>query len=813
MDRRRFLQNLAATAAAANTLGPAVADAQRAAAGAAARISRTRGPVDVEGHTVVCKFTAAAAPKAGTSRVTWTVYEDLRVRDGAVTFVGSNGESRVLTKSAEAAFAEDSAEGGVAPYLGLSLEDIGMSGRDLLAEKLLAHGDDPDPAQVKAAAPPQGSAPQTGAARGRWVTFVGTKEAFDVTPVYPAGSTRTWLPSQFFEELRAPIPNQANATGYQAGPNQRRYDGLVGGWMPATRTVIQLAPDTPGTYIEHVIFGDVRDVRPNKNKFIVRTWHRSTKIENGKIAKVVFGDTYVPYPPARKPPEAEAFYRALLAFADYWDAQITDLAPATLPDRSWVDLTSHCFAKELMIRPGGVSPKYGAVDRDYFGNEYDGFQDIFTSALYTNLEWGRFDTARLFLDDYFTNYVEPNGMIDMRGPETGQFGLTLLVLAKYFHYTRDAALIVKHLAKIEATAKVLTDLHDIALALPKDDPKHGLIQGWSESDACLHPWPHVWWQPYYANTAFAARGLKDMAGAFRMLHRSTARADDWMGRSTQLTTTLADSMRQHLRRDLDPPYVPPMPGTKLPFREAMAAERPSPLQWPHRLYAELLQPDVLPADLANLTIDTLRHYGGTILGVVANIGPARPGGKSLLGFISYGYAQMLLRLDRIEEYLLFLYSHRYHDHTRGSWTAGEVSGIRGGTSLFCIPAQQTIPLLVRWMLVLEDSDEDRLYFGKAVPREWLAKSGPPLGIERAPTKWGRVSFNLTRAADTVTARVTLATAGSPREIQVKLRTPKSSAVRRVTVNGRAATIAGPHNDTVMIQTGSDREFEVIGHLA
>jgi hypothetical protein len=64
----------------------------------------------------------------------------------------------------------------------------------------------------------------------------------------------------------------------------------------------------------------------------------------------------------------------------------------------------------------------------------------------------------------------------------------------------------------------------------------------------------------------------------------------------------------------------------------------------------------------------------------------------------------------------------------------------------------------------------------------------------------------------VTARVTLATAGSPREIQVKLRTPKNSPVRRVTVNGRAATIGGPHGDTVTIQTGREQAFEVIGHL-
>src|SRR5262249_15524681 len=168
------------------------------------------------------------------------------------------------------------------------------------------------------------------------------------------------------------------------------------------------------------------------------------------------------------------------------------------------------------------------------------------------------------------------------------------------------------------------------------------------------------------------------------------------------------------------PSVPIPPARRLRFRESMATERPSPQQWPHRPYAELLQADILPADLAGQTIDCMRHYGATTLGVVANVGRANPNGRAILGFISYGYAQMLLRLDRVEEYLLFLYSHRYHDHTPGSWVAGEVSGITGGTAIFCVPAQQTIPLLVRWMLALEDSDEERLYLAKGLPRTWLA---------------------------------------------------------------------------------------------
>jgi hypothetical protein len=174
---------------------------------------------------------------------------------------------------------------------------------------------------------------------------------------------------------------------------------------------------------------------------------------------------------------------------------------------------------------------------------------------------------------------------------------------------------------------------------------------------------------------------------------------------------------------------------------------------------------------------------------------------------------MLLRLDRIEEFLLFLYAHRYHDHTRGSWTAGEVAGINGGTALFCIPAQQTIPLLVRWMLVLEDSDEERLYFGKGLPREWVG-SGKEIRIEQAPTRWGRVNFRLITDvnAKKVTAKVELARPGEPKELHVKLRLPSEHSLQSISVNGATATAGGPHKDTVVIKTGSAKEFEVVGQL-
>jgi hypothetical protein len=787
MDRRNFLQGIAASAAGLELLAGGVAAATDPSPVITADAARklVRGPaLSVEGHTFVTEFT--------TESDTWKVYEDLRTREGTLVFVSSRGATRSLTKSAEASMPETT------PYLGLTLKEVGLSSADLLADRLLQNGD-PDPEAVSSAAPPMASAeknPRT------WTTFVGTKEAYDVSPVYRSGNTRTYHPIQYSRPLQ-----EALKTG-------KVYDGLVGGWMPAVRKVI---PISGQKYWEVIIFGEVG---PNKNKYIVHTWHRTARIENGKLAEVVYGHSYPAYPPIRKDPKVEEFYRALLAFADYWDHELHDFVPTSLPQNVWIDISKHSFAKELMTRPRGLYPKYGAVDRDYAGSEYDGFQDIFTSAIYTNMEWGRLETTRLFIDNYFTEYVDANGMIDMRGPESAQFGMTLSLLSRYFSYTHDSALMLKHRSKIEATAKLLAEMHDESLRLPANDPSYGLIRGWSESDSCLDENPSLYWQPYYANSAFAARGFKDIARTWTELGHLKALPDSperlaatWLTRSKTLRDRTIESVERDMKRHKTPPYIGLFPGTTLTFRESLEKERPSPQQWPHRAYAELLQADILPPRLANLVIDCMRAYGATTLGVVANVWRFQEEGREILGFISYGYAQMLLRLDRIEEFLLFLYAHRYHVHTRGSWTAGEVTGITGDSGLYCVPAQQTIPLIVRWMLVLEDSDEDILYLAKGVPREWIG-SGKPIRAERVPTRWGRVTFDLVVQQDTkvVTGNVELSGASFPKEVHLKLRLPKSMPLQGATVNGHPAAIGGIHQDTVIISTAGKRSFQVIGQL-
>jgi hypothetical protein len=117
------------------------------------------------------------------------------------------------------------------------------------------------------------------------------------------------------------------------------------------------------------------------------------------------------------------------------------------------------------------------------------------------------------------------------------------------------------------------------------------------------------------------------------------------------------------------------------------------------------------------------------------------------------------------------------------------------------------------MLAIEDHDEDRLYLAKGLPRNWVA-SGKPIRLDQAPTRWGRINFNLQHKPESknVVAAVELARAGAPKQLYVKLRMPVDKAVKTATVNGRPATIGGEHHDTVIIQTGSEKHFEVVGSI-
>ena len=777
MRRRRFLQGL--TASAGSVLGNPSADISGVLClstinSDSGTEQASLGPAVLDGYSFVAEF-----ERDGEA---WKVYEDLRTREGPLVLVSARNQRKVLTKTAESTSAE-----GVTPYLGLTLEEIAGALPDLLAQRILGKGGDPDPELVKSAVPPFEMPASTFRKHDFWQngTFIGTKECWDTQPLHYDGSTETFTSTQYCPEIAGVVAKK------------RVLDGLMGGWLPVIRKVFPLED---GSYWEIIGFPDVE----RQERFIVHSWHRAVHVEGGKISKAFYRHTYRPYTRRRQDPKPEAFYRAFLVCAEYWEAKLRECISAKLPAQEWVDMARHSFVKELMARPGGVYPKYGALDRLYGGSEHDGFPDTFTNALYANLEWGRFETAKSFIENYFDDFIEPNGIINYRGPETGQYGLILALLAKYYHYTRDDALFLKYRAKLQAIASLL----------------HGLIHGWSEADSCLRSDPERLWQPYFGNSAFAARGFRDLGRAWGEIARTTAQpgmekeARDLITRSEILQKALIARVENSIRKDKTPPYVGALPGMKYTFDEATQLDPDGPQVYATRAYVELLQADMLPPDLAKVVSDCLLAYGGTTLGIPGGWRDVKNPDRFMCSFISYGYALTLLRLARVEEFLLFLYAHRYHCHARGHWTAAETAGIaRRPDKLaapYCTPAQQAIPLLIRWMLALEDSDEERLYLGRGIPRAWVA-SGEEINLKQAPTRWGRINFSLAAKpeAKILRALVELPKPGAPRKIQITLRLPEANQLQTATVNGRSTAFSGPRKDTVVVESVAEKVFEVV----
>jgi hypothetical protein len=66
---------------------------------------------------------------------------------------------------------------------------------------------------------------------------------------------------------------------------------------------------------------------------------------------------------------------------------------------------------------------------------------------------------------------------------------------------------------------------------------------------------------------------------------------------------------------------------------------------------------------------------------------------------------------------------------------------------------------------------------------------------------------------TIRAEVDLERAGSPKEIQVKLRLPRRNSLRRALVNGRPAVIGGRHDDSVIIPTATEKRFQVVAEFS
>jgi hypothetical protein len=673
---------------------------------------------------------------------------------------------------------------------GLSEASLRNSSSDVLADKVLVNGRDPDYAQIASAIAP------IQLLKSDTFDFLGGLETSEKVGFTYDGKSPSLNPAIY----------QASIEPVQKA--RRVWHGLVGGYLPIVRFVY---PEIEGTFTELIAFAPLRVI--NNNPLVQPVWFRLTRVENGVFVYSRFVDTYQPVLPNTKP-DPQAFYADLLRLKSDWDALLAPALQISVPDERVANIAKLSLVRAMMTRIGD-DPKYGVFDKDYGGAQHDGFQDTFNVEASAMIEWGLHDRARRIIVNYLSKFVRDDGSILYRGLETGQLGRMLSVLAEYAKVSSDTQALLAYRPRIDAITRVLLDMRHKALTLPAADPAYGMLSGWSEADSCLEPDPSRCMQPYLSNSTEAARGFQDLGEVWIAAAHATSNPElgQWgrtlVREAAALRADIARSIERSILQVQGKPMLPAIAGVREPFDRAIAKDRADPQFRSYRAYSEMLFSGILSPDNTRLITDYRASHRDLVLGLPTVYGP---GSFELGSFLAYSHGYGLLQADRVREALLVLYAGMAHQYTRGNWLAPETRRfVKGGESApYSVPAQLFAPLMTRWILVFEELEAQRLWLAKAIPRAWLT-DGKVTRVNGAPTRWGRVSYTLVSQLErgTITATLQLPARGLSVETWLRLREPDARQMRAVTVNGQPWKRFDPARELVFLPAATGGNIEVI----
>jgi hypothetical protein len=701
-------------------------------------------------------WTLMAVADESSSPEHFAVLEDFTNQTGHLVVADTHGIRFDLSKSIEPTWADPTKL-----YNGHKLEEVINSPSDLLGDEILSHPGDPDYNSIAPLIPP--------IQKINTYSFVGTPQTFDKVGFAYGGRSPDFDPAPYYDPIR------------EIRDKGRVLDGLVGGSLPILRFVY---PESRSKWTEMVAFAPFRIV--NGNDRIQPVWYRIVHVENGSVAWTRYVDSYHPFPP-RTDYDPNLFYRDLIDLQTGWRKILAPAMRIEVPDQRLQNMAEFGLVREMMTRIEDY-PKYGVIDRDYGGSEHDGFPDTFTVDTAAMLEWGLIDIAGRYIDNYLARFVRDDGSLLYRGPETGQYGRMLTVLAQYVNYGGDPALLLRHRSRIDGITRLLLHMRDKARQLPKDDPAYGMLAGWSEADASLDPDPPRYMQPYFSNSTEAARGFRDLGRVWTRIGKQTHSAElvKWgellVGESEQLQTDIQNAISRSLLHEGSETILPSIAGVKEPFHIAVPRDPTDPQFRSYRAYIEMMYSGLLTKEEVEEIVAYRRTHHDIILGV-----PTVYGFKTgaLGGFLSYGHGYGLIQYGMNREALLLLYSIMAHQYTRGTWTAPETRPVFNDTPAapYCTPAQLIVPLMTKWILVFEDPQSDILWFGKSMPQSWL-EDGQKVSVSNAPTRFGRVGFSTVSHLDQNRIEVKLSLPpGYTATTKVRLRIPEAKTIRSVLVNG------------------------------
>lgn len=711
------------------------------------------------------------------------VVEDLTRPNGDIVFLGTDGPLLILPKSLVPT------EEPVGAYNGHSRDEV-LGEVDVLRLELLADGREPTYEEVAAAIPPiRRARKDDGALTGNNPhTFVGTPQTIDSYPVYYGKEYGARLnPLALSAELAASIEGECV------------LQGIVGGWLPTVRT---LYPVDASVAWDSFLFAGVHP----RNMFQQPTFHRYLRLIGGDVNEVHYFDSYLPYPqPVNS--DATEFYRELFDLHEFWEQHLALPMVVETPLEWLQHFVRHAFALEAITRVGN-HPRYGTVTQNYGGGEHDGFQDIFNTSVNSAVEWGMFERARGYIDNYLTEFVRDDGSIDYRGPETGQYGRMLTNLAQYAEYSGDYEIFERYDRRIRAILAILQGPLETARALPESDFAHGMIRGRQEADSSFVTADlalNDYEQPYWNNSAEAWRGMRDLSRVWT--HLANQLSDDALASEAlvlaesaeKLARDIAVAAERSVLTDRDMPYLPTYAGGKKYHLDSPYRSTPESFD-DNRVWTEFMGSGMIPRSALDIIVAYQTAHFGSTLGIIGNR-------KHVVVFLAQQEGYGFLHHDLVEDFLLVYFALIAHAYTRGTWSSFECVDMnreRAEHTPYAAAAQLSIAPLTKWMLVFEQPDDGSVWLAKGTPRDWL-DNGRTFAASDVPTRYGSVSYSVASRLkdDFVEAEVIIQSNGvrEATSIYLRLRTPERRRMATVTINGAEWTDFDATSERVTLPPG------------
>lgn len=609
-------------------------------------------------------------------------------------------------------------------YCGYTKDEILSSGKDLLAERLLANGD-PDYCEVRSALPP--------ITKNTYTVLSGVSSVSGLTvepdgKIYHQPSGRTtnvsplFSPAEFDERLGAIKP----------------YQTLVGGEHP-----LLLSVHTDGEEaLEFLYF--VEPTEPDRDPIC---WIRAKRYRNASPE-----NTTVEYRVAAigreanektlfdNPPTERLFLDALFETISYWVDFSDDGAELSLPE-----------AELERIARGSVSfaaltftCAHAHYGHRFYGKElHDNFPPNYIFTVEALICLGRQTEAREIFSHFIKYVLRSDGRINYRqgtalnfGASAAEYGMLLHLFGRYKNVLGIDNLTARELKKLCGMGDEIID----HLGKCPELDGHRLIKMCAEADT--NERVHV----YVNNNLWAIRGLEAL---WSMLGE---KGDGYRLAAEDLRRGITAAMERFEAKNTRFGDLPPfrLGYTATPSTLSHCADTFSPMtaeqsnkyfdsKWNrgdasgeedlventyanYRYYPEMLSSMLLPERYSDSVVRMREGIGGEVMAMTRFMG-------TVDDWPVLNYARFLIETGRIEKYLLLLYSHATHHGTPSLMTYHEQVSIDGSAvANDCIPSLMTVPLMTAWSFAYETVDGKKLRLLSAIPKDWYSRPFKAKGI-------------------------------------------------------------------------------------